>query len=178
MVKLGVFFAGVFLVLAGNGAWAGSEPGAHADIKDTAGKSIGTAQLTQQPEGVRIRVRISGLAPGKHGFHLHETGSCTTPDFKSAGGHFNPFQKHHGILNPQGKHAGDIPNLEVREDGSAELTLVASELTLNDGPNSVFKPGGTALVIHANPDDDRNDPAGNAGARIACGVIVKAKNGQ
>jgi len=148
---------------------------ARADILDAKGKSIGTATLTEQKDGVKVMLKVSGLAPGQHGFHIHEKGTCTPPDFKSAGGHFNPFKKHHGSDNPEGKHAGDFPNLEVKEDGTAQASVVATGATLKKGAASLLKPGGTAIVIHANPDDYKSDPAGNAGDRVACGVIVKGK---
>lgn len=165
----------LFSVLAAGTAFAGGKAlKAKAEIRDAAGKTVGKATLTEQKDGVKVVLKVSGLPPGKHGYHIHETGSCTTPDFKSAGGHFNPFQKHHGLENPQGKHAGDLPNLEVKKDGKAKVTFLATEATLKDGPASLLKEGGTAVVIHADPDDNMTDPAGNAGARIACGVIVKA----
>ena len=148
---------------------------ARADIKDAAGKSIGTATLTEQKDGVKVKLKVSGLAAGKHGFHIHETGTCTPPDFKSDGGHYNPFKKHHGMENPAGKHAGDFPNLEVKKDGTAEVTVIATGATLKKGPASLLKPGGTAIVIHADPDDYKTDPAGNAGDRVACGVIAMDK---
>jgi len=164
------------IVLAAGSAWAGSKHmKAGAELMDATGKPIGMATLTEQKDGVKVTVKVSGLKPGQHGFHIHENGTCTAPDFKSAGGHFNPFKKHHGIENPEGKHAGDLPNLTVKEDGSAEASFVATGTTLGKGPGSLFKEGGTAIVIHADPDDNKNDPAGNAGARVACGVVAKAK---
>jgi Cu-Zn family superoxide dismutase len=176
MIRLKTFLVCSLVFLVAGTAFAGSKGmKARADIMDVSGKSIGTATLTEQKDGVKVMLKVSGLAPGKHGFHIHETGTCTTPDFKSAGGHFNPFHKHHGMENPQGKHVGDFPNLEVKEDGTAEVTVVAEGATLRKGQASLLKKGGTALVIHADPDDAMTDPAGNAGARVACGVIVKAK---
>lgn len=162
-------------ILGGANAHAGGKMKAEAELLDATGKSVGKAHLTQQKDGVKIKLKVSGLPPGKHGFHVHEIGTCTPPDFKSAGPHFNPFQKHHGMENPEGRHAGDLPNLEVKEDGTAEATVVAAGATLKKGRASLLKEGGTALVIHADPDDNVTDPAGNAGARIACGAIVKAK---
>lgn len=162
------------LALGAVSASADSSKRAWAELKDSSGKTIGAAVLIEQQGGVQVSLKVSGLTPGLHGFHVHETGTCTPPDFKSAGGHFNPFQKHHGVNNPQGKHAGDIPNLEVQADGTARATVLVSGTTLGPGPASLLKEGGTSLVIHANPDDNMSDPAGNAGARVACGVI-KAK---
>ena len=164
------------LCLAAGSAQAMShEMEARADIRDPTGKSIGTATLTEQKDGVKVKLEVSGLAPGKHGFHIHEKGACTPPDFKSAGGHFNPFKKQHGMDNPKGKHVGDFQNLEVKSDGTAEATVVAAGATLKEGKGSLLKKGGTAIVIHADPDDYKSDPAGKAGDRVACGVIVKKK---
>jgi superoxide dismutase, Cu-Zn family len=176
MVKARILVVSSILVLVTASAWAKSAAlQARADLQDPAGKSIGSATLTEQKDGVKIELKVSGLTPGKHGFHIHETGTCTPPDFKSAGGHFNPFSKHHGMDNPLGKHAGDIPNLEVKEDGTAAVSVVATGTTLGKGAGSLLKPGGTALVIHGAPDDNMSDPAGNAGPRVACGVIVPVK---
>ena len=105
--------------------------------------------------------------------HIHETGACTPPDFTSAGGHFNPASKRHGLLNPEGPHAGDLPNLLVREDGSADTTLTVSPSLLTEGPGSMIGPQKRALVIHADPDDQKTDPSGNSGARVVCGVIER-----
>lgn len=142
-------------------------------LSDAKGKSIGTARLSADPAGVKITLAIKGLQPGDHAIHVHETAKCEGPDFKSAGGHFNPEHKQHGKDNPQGPHAGDIPNFTVDAKGRSTATLMASGITLDDGPHSVFTGGGTALVIHEKADDMKSDPAGNAGARIACGVIKK-----
>lgn len=154
-------------------AWAGGKVmKARADIVDAKGKKIGTATLVEKKKGVSITLKLAGLAPGKHGFHLHENGVCEPPDFKSAGAHFNPFGKKHGVYNPEGKHSGDLPNLVAKEDGTAKITAIAEGTTLGEGPASLLKEGGTSIVIHADPDDEKTDPAGNAGARIACGVVV------
>ncbi|PYV34238.1 MAG: superoxide dismutase [Acidobacteria bacterium] len=146
---------------------------AKADIADAQGKKVGTADLTQTPDGVKIALTVSGLAPGQHAFHIHSVGKCEGPDFKSAGAHFNPYNKMHGLKNPDGPHAGDMENIEVGSDGTGTAEIVNKQVTLSDGPNSLFHEGGTAIVIHASPDDNVTDPAGNAGARIACGVITK-----
>jgi Cu-Zn family superoxide dismutase len=140
---------------------------------DAKGASVGTARLSPDARGVKIALALNGLAPGEHAIHVHQTPQCDAPAFTSAGGHFNPDQKHHGLSNPEGPHAGDMPNFMVDPSGRSSATIVATGVTLGDGPHSVFTGGGTALVIHEKADDMKSDPAGNAGARIACGVIRK-----
>lgn len=145
---------------------------ASADLIDKDGKSIGSAQLTQGPQGVLIEVRVQGLPDGDHGFHIHAVGKCDPPAFESAGGHFNPDHKKHGLLNPDGPHAGDFPNVHALGAGRVIVEVLAADVTLREGePNSLLDEDGSALVIHADRDDLRSDPSGNSGARIACGVI-------
>jgi superoxide dismutase, Cu-Zn family len=146
---------------------------AHADIVNSTGQKIGTVTLAAASGGVRIDVDVTQLPPGTHGIHIHTVGKCEGPDFKTAGGHFNPAGKKHGKDNPEGPHNGDLLNLEVAADGHGTASLLDANVTLGDGPTSVFQPGGTAIVIHAATDDYKTDPAGNSGARIACGVIQK-----
>lgn len=141
-------------------------------IMNTEGERTGVATLEQVEEGVQIHLEAWGLPAGVHGFHIHEKGLCETPDFESAGGHFNPTDAKHGFDHPEGPHAGDLPNIEVGEDGTVKETIVADMVTLEKGEkNSLLQEGGTSLVIHADPDDYVSQPAGNAGKRIACGVI-------
>ena len=142
-----------------------------AEIVNTQGQRIGLAFFRQQGNGVEVEVQVGGLPPGTHGMHIHETGTCDPPAFTSAGAHLNPSQRQHGIENASGPHAGDLPNLTVRSDGVGAATALNPYVTLGGGTNSLLKTGGTALVIHAAPDDYRTDPSGNSGARIACGVI-------
>ena len=147
---------------------------AKAELINTKGEKVGNATLTQvQDGGVRISLVSSNLPPGQHALHIHAVGKCDPPDFKSAGPHLNPDNKQHGFQNPQGHHAGDLNNFEVGADGTAKMDMLTKDVTLGEGVNSLFHPDGTALVIHASPDDNMTDPAGNAGARIACGVITK-----
>ncbi len=146
---------------------------AKADLSDSKGQHVGTAKLKGTDQGVSVAIEVANLPPGVHGFHIHAVGKCETPDFKSAGGHFNPEGKKHGLENPEGHHAGDLQNLTVDARGKAKVKVVVTGVTLGEGANSLFHPEGTALVIHAAPDDMKTDPAGNAGARIACGVITK-----
>jgi Cu-Zn family superoxide dismutase len=147
---------------------------AHADLVDGTGKKVGSAELLQTTKGVKLTVQVQGLTAGNHGIHIHETGKCDGPAFKSAGGHLNPEHKEHGLANPKGQHAGDMPNLEVAADGTGKFQFIDEHVTLKTGaPNSLFKDGGTSLVIHAKADDEKSNPAGNAGDRIACGVITQ-----
>lgn len=145
----------------------------HADIANAQGQKIGTAMIHPSDSGVRIDVEVSQLSPGTHGIHIHTVGKCEGPAFASAGGHFNPTTKKHGKDNPEGSHAGDLLNIEVGADGTGKASLLAPNATLGEGANSLFHEGGTALVIHEKADDYKTDPAGNSGARIACGVIQK-----
>jgi Cu-Zn family superoxide dismutase len=147
---------------------------AHAVVKDSAGKPIATATLTQDSTGtVHLEMHAHGLAAGDHGVHFHGVGTCTAPAFASAGGHFNPDStKHHGLNNPAGPHAGDLPNMLVDSAGNAVYSATTSKVSLTPGSNSLFDSDGSALVIHATADDNMSDPAGNAGGRIGCGTIV------
>jgi Cu-Zn family superoxide dismutase len=138
------------------------------------GQPAGRATFMPEPGGgVRIELDYMGIAPGTHALHIHTTGVCEGPDFTSAGGHFNPTGRQHGTENPMGAHAGDLPNFEVDSSGGGHASVVASSVTLAEGENSLFHPGGTALMIHAMPDDNRTDPTGNAGARVACGIVQR-----
>jgi Cu-Zn family superoxide dismutase len=143
------------------------------ELRNGQGAVVGHARLSQEPGGVRLQVEVSGLAPGLHGFHIHAVGQCEPPAFTSAGPHFNPEGKQHGHKNPAGPHAGDLPNLMVGPDGSGRADLLTADVTLAGGSYSLFQPAGTSLVIHADPDDEQTDPAGNSGARVACGVITR-----
>lgn len=145
---------------------------AQAQLLDASGQQVGTATLTETGAGVEIAVQVNGLPPGPHGIHVHETGTCTAPDFASAGAHFNPTQRQHGLQNPEGSHVGDLPNLEVGADGTGTGQLLANEARLSEGPNALLDADGAALVIHADADDNVTDPSGNSGGRIACGVIT------
>ncbi len=169
-----VLALGIFFLLSTDRC--AQQPGvktAKADLTNAQGLKVGTAELAEGEEGVKIVVAVMGLSPGPHGFHIHDVGKCDPPDFKTAGGHFNPFGKKHGLKNPEGPHAGDMQNLAAGSDGNGRAEVVDKQATLGEGTNSLFHQGGTAIVIHANPDDEMTDPAGNAGARIACGVITK-----
>jgi Cu-Zn family superoxide dismutase len=136
------------------------------------GDSLGTIKLSEQADGVKLEVLLEGLPDGEHGLHIHENGKCDAPDFKSAGNHFNPDDKQHGLLHPEGAHAGDLPNI-ISENGKVDAELMAPQLTLKaDNKTSLLPEEGTSIVITEGKDDGMTQPAGESGARIACGEIT------
>jgi Cu-Zn family superoxide dismutase len=141
-----------------------------ATLKDRSGGEIGEATLRDTPNGVLVSLSLEGAPPGKHALHIHETGQCEPP-FRSAGGHFAPDGRSHGFLDPQGPHAGDLPNITVPDTGRLQIEVLAPRVTLTEGAHRLLDADGAALVIHQGADDYRTDPAGAAGERIACGVI-------
>lgn len=144
---------------------------AQARLKGADGSDRGSATFTQTPAGVLFKAELSGFPPGEHAFHIHEVGECEPP-FKSAGGHFNPTDAKHGFMSPEGPHAGDMPNIHVPDSGELTISVLNTYVSLDkNAPNSLRGGEGTALMVHAGADDHESDPAGDAGERIACGVI-------
>lgn len=144
---------------------------ANAILKNASGKEVGAVNLIETHHGVLINLQVKGLPPGEHAFHFHAVGKCEPP-FTSAGGHFNPAGKKHGLLAAEGHHAGDMPNLHIPQSGDLNVEVLNTDVTLEKGkPNSLIDADGASAVIHAGTDDYKSDPAGNAGDRIACGVI-------
>jgi Cu-Zn family superoxide dismutase len=167
MALAGILF---FLIYTTN---AGAQNRAHADIINAEGKSIGTASLRETKDGVVMTVTVKGLPEGLHAVHFHSVGKCESPAFTSAGPHFNPWNKKHGLKNPAGPHAGDLPDMYVQRNGVGRYEVLADSITLGSAETSIFDVDRTSLIIHATADDNITDPTGNSGDRIACGVITK-----
>jgi Cu-Zn family superoxide dismutase len=171
----------LILLAAGLAACGGKTPGpggqplpspsATAELQNPDGKRVGVVTFTNADSGAFLAVSVSGLSPGEHGIHIHQTADCTPPAFTTAGPHLNPAMKQHGLESPEGPHAGDLPNLRVESDGSADTSFRISPDLLAGGDASILGPRGGAVVIHAKPDDQRTDPSGNSGDRVVCGVI-------
>ena len=155
----------ISLLLCGLAAYAADSK--TVQLINSEGKAIGSATITSAGKGVNIRLRVQDLPPGEHAFHVHQTSSCQTPDFKSAGPHFNPTNKKHGFKNKEGHHAGDMKNFSVPSTGRAAANFHNNDVTMDQ----LTANGGTSLVIHAKADDMLTDPSGNSGDRIACGEI-------
>lgn len=145
---------------------------AQAALLDGQGASKGTLGISTTDTSLLLHLSAAGLSPGVHGVHIHMVGKCDAPDFASAGGHWNPLGRKHGMQNPDGAHVGDLPNIEIGADGTGTLTATVPA-TLSEGANPLLDADGAAIIIHAGPDDMKTDPSGNSGGRVACGIITR-----
>jgi len=168
--------AAAMLGLSAVAASAQPADGAATSLRNVRGQMVGSAVAGRRGGAMRVSLTVRGFAPGTYAVHLHQTGRCDAPDFASAGPHWNPTERQHGRLNPQGPHLGDLPNLEVRPNGAGRVDFdvpVPAGTAANANP--LLDADGTTIVIHAAADDERTDPSGNSGARIACGVLTPVR---
>lgn len=168
-----VGLAAVGVLSASAGAQAAARKTVKVELKSSQGQPAGTVTFSGAKNGVRMKIVLQNVPFGEHAVHIHQNALCDAPDFKGAGGHFNPAGKKHGYENPEGHHNGDLPkNVSVGENHKGDATFVLTDVSMDpSAANSIFANGGTSVVVHEKADDMKTDPAGNAGNRIACGVV-------
>lgn len=174
-LAFGILAASVAIACARNASVPPNATRARAVLLDTLGREVGTVTLTELPDapGVTVAIEIAhGASPGQHGIHFHAVGRCEGANaFATAGAHFNPTNKQHGLLNPAGPHGGDLEHVTVDYMGAAKFVANTPRVKLTAGANSLLDADGSSVILHARPDDQRSDPSGDTGARIACGVL-------
>ncbi|RWZ54871.1 superoxide dismutase family protein [Halobacillus fulvus] len=160
------------LVLLLGGCMGDERSPLETSIYNSENDKIGTATFTERSEGTALKLKVEGLEPGVHGVHIHEFSKCDAPDFKTAGNHFNPLNKEHGLMNEAGSHAGDLPNVEADPGGMVDVELMLPDAKLKEGRDSLLRQEGTSIIIQSGPDDGMSQPSGDSGERIACGKIT------
>jgi Cu-Zn family superoxide dismutase len=170
-MKSAALWAIALIMAVGMAAAAEAQDIADATFKDSQGKDVGTVHIEHMASATLFLLNLHDMPPGVHGIHIHSVGSCKPPTFDSAGPHFNPTKNQHGMKNPKGPHAGDLPNITIPASGKLETTIMVSSVIQWDGEGGILDGDRAALVIHANPDDYMTDPSGNSGPRIACAVL-------
>lgn len=173
--RLSIAVTAVSIIACASARSASDSAGtATATIRNVSGTELGVLRLEPADGGVRLTGQLTGLAPGAHGLHVHTVGRCDAPAFTSAGAHFNPRNTKHGLVNPEGPHAGDMPAIAADASGRAVVQHTTALISLGSGANGLFDADGSAIVVHAASDDQRTDPSGNSGARVACGVVERS----
>ncbi|WP_416828569.1 superoxide dismutase family protein [Ectobacillus polymachus] len=171
-MKMKYAFVALSIIIAG-GCDKGQPKQVELKLYNSTGDEMGTAKMSEQPNGVEIKLKVKGVSPGPHGLHVHEIGQCEGPLFSSAGNHFNPDQKEHGLLNEKGPENGDLPNVTATSAGEINSKIVATNISFLEGKKTLRRKSGTSLIITESPDDGMTQPAGNSGKRIICGVITE-----
>ncbi|SFG02998.1 superoxide dismutase, Cu-Zn family [Halobacillus alkaliphilus] len=161
-----------FLIMLGGCSSGEERSPLETSIYNSENDKIGTATFTERPEGVEVALKVEGVEPGMHAVHIHEFPKCEAPDFKSAGNHFNPMDKEHGLMNTKGAHTGDMANVEADGSGMIDVKLTLSEAKLKEAQQSLLRKEGTSIVLSSGVDDGMSQPSGNSGERIACGEIT------
>lgn len=174
IMKLALVTLSILLV---SGCEKGQPKQVDVKLYNAAGDEVGTAKMSEQPNGIEIKMKAKGFTPGPHGLHVHEIGICEGPAFISSGNHFNPDDKEHGLLNEKGAENGDLPNVSASNEGEIKAKIVAPNLSFQEGKKTLRRKDGTSLIITEGPDDGMTQPAGNSGKRIVCGVIVEKTKG-
>jgi len=170
-MKSAALWAMALVATIGVAARAGAQEVAEGKFKNSQDKDVGTVHIEHMPSATLLMLDLHDMPPGVHGIHIHSVAKCDPPGFETAGPHFNPTGSQHGMKNPKGPHAGDLPNITIPASGKLQTTIMVAATMQGDGSGGMIDGDGASLVIHASPDDYMTDPAGNSGARIACAKL-------